>query len=230
MIKGGSTTRRYAWIAVLVAGYAIVAHYTNSNPRAKSLGAVMAIAPPLAVALGFAWRSAYRLPALSLAALGTVLLVIHWRVVEANFPLVYLLEECSVYALLSFTFARTLLLGRVPLCTHWAHLVHGPLPVAVARYTRSTTIAWALFFALITCASLALYQYAPLRIWSAFSNFFTIPLVVMMFIAEYAVRRKRLPAEHRTGLLQSVRVYLDSHNHPTDAAAMVIAPNIRHRS
>lgn len=215
MITGGSASRRFAWLAVLIAGYATLAHYTNSNPRAKSLGAVMAIAPPLAVALGVAWRSAYRLPALLAAALVAVLLASQWRIIEGNFPLMYLCEECAVYALLSFTFARTLFDGRVPLCTYWANLVHGPLPAAVARYTRSATAAWALFFALITCASLALYQYAPLRVWSAFSNFFTIPLVVLMFIGEYAVRRKRLPAEHRAGLLESVRVYLDASRYPT---------------
>jgi uncharacterized membrane protein len=215
VIKGGAATRRCAWIAVLIAGYAIVAHYTNANPQAKSLGAVMAVAPPLAVALGFAWRSSYRMLALAVATLAAALLATYWRVVEANFALVYLFEDCGVYALLSFTFARTLLPGRTPLCTLWADLVHGPLPPAVARYTRNTTAAWALFFALITCVSLALYQFAPLRVWSVFSNFFTLPLVVLMFIGEYAVRRKRLPTEHRTGLLASVRVYLDASRHPT---------------
>ena len=215
MIKGGSATWRHAWIAVFIVGYAGLAHYTNANPRAKSLGAALAIAPPLAVALGFAWRSRYRLPALTVAALVAVLLIMHWRIIEGNFPLVYLCEECGVYAVLSFTFARTLFNGRVPLCTYWANLVHDPLPAAVVRYTRSTTAAWALFFALIACTSLALYQYAPLRVWSAFSNFFTLPLVVLMFIGEYAVRRKRLPLEHRTGLLESVRVYLDASRHAT---------------
>jgi uncharacterized membrane protein len=215
VIKGGSATRRYAWIAVLIAGYASLAHYTNSNPRAKSLGAVMAIAPPLAVALGFAWRSPYRLLAFTVAALAAALLAIYWRVVEGNFPLVYFLEECGVYALLSFTFARSLLPGRTPLCTRWADILHGPLPPAVALYTRNTTAAWAVFFALIACVSLLLYQHTPLRVWSAFSNFATVPLVVLMFIGEYAVRRKRLPAEHRTGFLESVRVYLDSQRHPT---------------
>ena len=215
MIKGGAATRRGAWIAVLIAGYAIVAHYTNSNPQAKNLGAVMALAPPLALALGFAWRSSYRVLALAVATLAAVLLATYWRVVEANFALLYLFEDCVVYALLSFTFARTLFRGRTPLCTVWADLVHGPLPPAVAGYTRNTTAAWALFFALITCVSLALYQFAPLRVWSVFSNFLTLPLVVLMFIAEYAVRRKRLPPEHRTGLLQSVRVYLDASRHLT---------------
>jgi uncharacterized membrane protein len=215
VIKGGAVTRRRAGIAVLIAGYAIVAHYTNSNPQAKNLGAVMALAPPLALALGFTWRSSYRVLAIAVATLAAALLATYWRVVKANFALAYLFEDCGVYALLSFTFARTLLRARTPLCTHWAELVHGPLPPAVARYTRNTTAAWALFFALVTCASLALYQFATLRVWSVFSNFITLPLVVLMFIGEYAVRRRRLPAEHRTGLLESVRAYLNASRHPT---------------
>jgi uncharacterized membrane protein len=215
VIKGGAATRRFVWFAVLIAGYAALAHYTNSNPRAKSLGALMAIAPLLAVALGFAWRSAYRLPALALVALAVTLLAIFWRTVEGHFALVYFLEECGAYALLGLTFARSLLPGRTPLCTRWADLLHGPLPDQVARYTRNTTAAWAVFFALLTCASLLLYEYAPLRVWSAFSNFATVPLIVLMFIGEYAVRRRLLPAEHRTGLWQSMRVYFDTQRHPT---------------
>jgi uncharacterized membrane protein len=88
--------------------------------------------------------------------------------------------------------------------------VHGPLPAQVARYTRNTTAAWALFFALITLVSLVLFQYTPLKVWSAFANFLTIPLVVLMFVGEYTVRRRILLPPHRTGLLDSVKVYFDS--------------------
>jgi uncharacterized membrane protein len=88
--------------------------------------------------------------------------------------------------------------------------VHGPLPPLVARYTRKATAAWAVFFALIAAASLALYVFAPLRVWSAFSYFVTFPLVVLMFIGEYAVRRRVLPPLHRSGLLDSVLVYMNS--------------------
>ena len=98
----------------------------------------------------------------------------------------------------------------MPLCTHWADLVHGPLPPLVARYTRKTTVAWAVFFALIAAASFTLYVFAPLRIWSAFSYFVTFPLVVLMFIGEYAVRRRVLPPLHRSGLWDSVLVYMNS--------------------
>ena len=119
---------------------------------------------PLALGVGLAWRSPYRLVLLAFAALVAALIVNYWQVLERNFPLVYLLEDVGFYALLSLTFARSLARGRVPLCTHWADLVHGPLPPLVARYTRKTTVAWAVFFALIAAASFTLYVFAPLRI------------------------------------------------------------------
>jgi uncharacterized membrane protein len=193
-----------------VIGYALLANYTNLTPGAKPLGAVLAIAPPLALGVGLAWRSTYRLVSLALAALAVTLIVIYWQVLERNFPLVYLLEDLGFYVLLSLTFARSLAGGRVPLCTYWADLVHGPLPPLVARYTRNTTVAWAVFFALIAATSLSLYVYAPLRVWSAFSYFVTFPLVVLMFVGEYAVRRRVLPPLHRSGLWDSVLVYLNS--------------------
>jgi uncharacterized membrane protein len=202
--------QRYGWTAGLVIGYALLANYTNLNPSAKPLGAVLAIGPPLALGVGLAWRSSYRLVSLASAALVAALIVIYWQVLERNFPLVYLLEDLGFYVLLSLTFARSLARGRVPLCTYWADLVHGPLPPVVARYTRNTTVAWAVFFALIAATSLALYVYAPLRVWSAFSYFVTFPLVVLMFVGEYAVRRRVLPPLHRSGLWDSVLVYLDS--------------------
>jgi uncharacterized membrane protein len=174
------------------------------------LGALLAIAPPLALGVGLVWRSAYRLAALALAALAAVLVFSYWRILQSNFPLLYLLEDIGFYGLLSVTFARSLVGGRVPLCTYWADLVHGPLPAQVTRYTRKATAAWALFFALVGAASLALYVFAPLRVWSAFSYFVTFPLVVLMFVGEYAVRRSVLPPLHRSGLWDSVLVYLNS--------------------
>jgi uncharacterized membrane protein len=202
--------RRYGWIAVLVIGYAVLAHVSNSTPGAKPLGAALAIAPPLALGLGIAWRSPYRLFAMLLIGLLTVLIWTQWQLLERNYSLLYLLEDAGLYALLSIAFARSLGRNHVPLCTSWAALVHRPLPDSIARYTRKATAAWALFFALIATVSLVLYLCAPLRIWSAFSNFATLPLVGMMFIGEYTVRRRALPAAQRTGLWASVRVYLDS--------------------
>jgi uncharacterized membrane protein len=201
---------RYGWVALLLIGYAVLAHYSNSSSSAKALGALLASAPPLVLGFSLACRSEHRLVALPLVALVAALAFIHWQTLERNYPLMYLIEDVGFYALLSVTFARSLAPGRVPLCTYWADRAQGPLPAVVARYTRKTTAAWAIFFGLIAAASLALYAWSPLLIWSGFSNFATLPLVALMFIGEYAVRRRVLPPPHRTGLLASVRVYLDS--------------------
>jgi uncharacterized membrane protein len=72
--------------------------------------------------------------------------------------------------------------GRVPLCTRWATVVHGPLAPAVTRYTRSVTAAWTLFFALMTTGLIALFLLAPFPAWSAFANFCGFPLIVAMFL------------------------------------------------
>jgi uncharacterized membrane protein len=185
-------------------------HYSNSHPSAKPLGAVLAIAPLLAVGLGVAWRLTYRLAAIALILLLGALVFILWRTVKGNYPLVYLLEDLTLYSVLGLAFARSLAGDKVPLCTQWATLVHGPLPAVVERYTRRVTAGWAIFFALLVAASAALYMWTSLTAWSAFSNFVTLPLIALMFVSEYALRHRVLPPSHRTGLLRSVRVFLDA--------------------
>jgi uncharacterized membrane protein len=210
VIPGRQAAWRYGWIVLLLAGYAALVHYSNSHSGAKPLGAVLAVAPLLAIGLGVAWRSTYRLTAVALALLAGSLAFSRWKILESNYSLLYLLEDLTLYGLLSVTFARSLAKNRMPLCSYWATLVHGPLPPLVARYTRTVTTAWAVFFALIGATSVTLYAWASLPAWSAFANFVTLPLVGLMFLSEYAVRRKTLPPSHRTGLLRSVQVFLDA--------------------
>lgn len=210
MTAGRQTAWRYGWILLLFGGYAALVHYSNARPNAKPLGAVLAVAPLLALALGLAWRSTHRLVAVTLALLLGALVGSLWQILESNYSLLYLLEDLALYGLLSLTFGRSLLRNQVPLCTYWATLVHGPLPPLVGRYTRTVTAAWAVFFALTGAASAVLYAWAPQQMWSAFANFVTLPLIALMFLSEYAVRRKILPPSHQTGLLRSVRVFLDA--------------------
>jgi uncharacterized membrane protein len=101
----------------------------------------------------------------------------------------------------------SLLGNRVALCTQLADKVHGPLTPQELRYTRRVTAAWALFFLLITGATFGLFLFTPLRIWSLFANFCVLPLIGLMFVAEYAVRRRVLPQVPRRGILAAVRVY-----------------------
>jgi uncharacterized membrane protein len=195
-----------AAIIAFIGAYAGLSHYSNIA-QTHELGVGLALGPPLTVGLLLLWRGTHLAVAVLGAAAAAVLLRHYWPVLEKNFPLVYLLQEGGLYSLLAASFGQSLFGGRVALCTQIADKVHGPLTPQELRYTRRVTAAWALFFALITVATLSLFLFAPLRIWSLFANFCVLPLIGLMFVAEYAVRRRVLPQVPRGGILAAVRVY-----------------------
>lgn len=95
----------------------------------------------------------------------------------------------------------------MPLCTQLADKIHGPLTALEQRYTRRVTAAWAIFLSAQVAATLLLFAFAPLRIWSLFVNFCSLPLLLLMFAGEMAVRQRVLPATHQSGLIETLRVY-----------------------
>jgi uncharacterized membrane protein len=206
---------QYAAACAAIAVYAGLSHYSNSMAGGRDLGAALALAPITVVATILAWRTAPPAVAALLYAGLAGLIAGLWPVLRQNYPLINLVQDSSVYGLLGFTFGRSLLPGRVALCTQLANKEHGPLSAPEVRYTRQVTAAWTLFFFVITAASILLFVSAPLRIWSLFINFCVLPLVGAMFIAEYQIRRRILPGVKRTGLLATLRVYLAaSHREP----------------
>ena len=56
--------------------------------------------------------------------------------------------------------------------------------------------------------SALLFFLTPLAVWSAFANFLTLPLVALMFVAEFLVRRRVLN-EAQGSPLDAVRAYLN---------------------
>jgi uncharacterized membrane protein len=192
-----------------------LSHYSNSAAGGRDLGAALALAPIGVVATLLAWRTVPPAVAVLLYAGLAGLIVGLWPVLRQNYPLVNLVQDSSVYGLLGLTFGRSLMPGRVALCTQLADKEHGPLSAQEMRYTRQVTAAWTIFFFVIAAASILLFVSAPLRIWSLFINFCVLPLVGAMFIAEYQIRRRILPGVKRTGLLATLRVYLAaSHQEP----------------
>ena len=194
---------------VFIVAFAGLSHYSNSAAKTHDLGVLLALAPVLSIGFLVLWRfTAWWIPTLFLA-LAAVLLRHFWPVLEKNFADLYLLQEGSFYLLMAASFGQSLLPNRVAFCTQLADQIHGPLTPREVQYTRSVTAAWAAFFLTIAGATLALYEFAPLRVWSFFANFCVIPLMALMFVAEYAVRRLRLPQQRR-GILEAVRVYFAS--------------------
>jgi len=204
-----ASSRRLQLAAVILffIAYSVLSHYSNLNPQAHDLRTLLALAPMLTLGLVLLWRGSGAVTALLGAAATAFLLRAFWPLFAQNFSIVYLVQQVGFYSIMAFTFGRSLRKGRVPLCTQLADRVHGPLSALELRYTRSVTVAWVIFFLCNVAANFLLFEFAPLRLWSLFVNFCALPLILLMFVAEYAVRRRVLPKVQRNGLIATLRVY-----------------------
>lgn len=113
------------------------------------------------------------------------------------------LTHWAIYSGLLLTFGLTLRPGREPLITAMARRLHGAIPDELVVYTRRVTIAWCCFFAAQLTASITLFLFAPLVIWSFFVNVLDIPMVVVVFSAEYLCRLHclRNPPRHSLAMI-----------------------------
>ena len=183
-------------VALLVAGviaYQVLVYCMIVDQPDGGLGEGLMAAPPL-VAAGFVLGRSRRGRVL-LAMLGGIGLIgfLLWRAFGASPALFYPVPYLTVYAFLFWLFGRTLRPGRQPLITRLATQVHGELPAQIARYTRQVTWAWCVFFAVMALTSMLLFLFEPLPIWSVFNNLLNLPLVVAMYLGEYAWRLLRFP-------------------------------------
>lgn len=197
--------RQLVW-GVMLLSYALLVHYSNLGEAPPMLGALLALAPLLLVFATGLRRLRWRVLALPLLAVCMLLLWRLWPQIERHFDWIYLCQQCALYAALAAAFGRTLLPGQVPLCTHWATLVHGPLPTETLRYTRAVTWVWTVFFTLVAAATLVLYVLVRRSVWSLFVNFLVMPGVVLLFAAEFLWRRRSLPNGHHASLRDMVQL------------------------
>lgn len=207
MAAGRRTRLQLAAVLLLFIAYSVLSHYSNLNPQAHDLRTLLALAPMLILGVVLLWRGSGVLIALLSAAAAAFLLRAFWPLFAQNFSIVYLVQQIGFYTIMAFTFGRSLRKGSVPLCTQLADRVHGPLSALELRYTRGVTLAWVIFFLLNLAATFLLFEFAPLRAWSIFVNFCSLPLILLMFAAEYAVRRRVLPQVQGSGLMATLRVY-----------------------
>ncbi|MDO8249669.1 MAG: hypothetical protein Q7T78_08130 [Rhodoferax sp.] len=211
------TVRVARWLGfgLLLLGYPVLAHYTLMNVQNGQLGAVVAVAPVLVIGLIYAWKSSPRWVWLSVFTLAGVAAGASWTLLEHHFGVLYWLQDAGMQCVLFMTFGRTLLAGRQPLCTHFAEMAHGVITPQHAHYARQVTWAWAFFFGLMATVSTLLFFLSPLTVWSVFANFLTLPLVALMFILEFGVRRMVLPERGNSHILDSLRVWKD-HSNPVN--------------
>tara|TARA_R110001583_G_scaffold45759_2_gene143831 strand:- start:11758 stop:12393 length:636 start_codon:yes stop_codon:yes gene_type:complete len=197
---------RWIGIAALLIGYALLAHHTNESVHNGNLGALVAIVPIVFVLLMATRQSAWRFVMMTLIL--SAALWFSWSTLANNFWVVYWLQDAGIQFALFITFGRTLMAGRQPLCTRFAEMVHsGSLSPQHTVYTRQITVAWTVFFAMMTLTSTLLFFLAPLTTWSIFANFLTLPLIALMFIVEYGVRIWLLPDSRQTHIFDAIKAY-----------------------
>ncbi|MDE2401445.1 MAG: hypothetical protein KGL90_07240 [Burkholderiales bacterium] len=127
---------------------------------------------------------------------------------HGELSVLYYLEHVGANLALGWMFGHTLLGGREPLVTRFARILRdGDMPPEVLSFTRGATLAWTLFFAGIATVSTALYLGASVAAWSTFSNLMSSPLVGLMFVGEYLVRRYKLRGIQHHSILDGMRSF-----------------------
>jgi uncharacterized membrane protein len=196
--RGRRLTRALPIVLLIVAVAAPVAnHIVVMTGRgvgvAVTLGVLQAIAVGVIIAgIGGAGRR-WRLALLVSAAMLAILLLGLLRSPVFGLRLAAGSSHALLYGSLLAVFAATLLPGRTPIITIFAQRLNPRFHAGMLPYTRHVTIAWCSFFMAQLAVSLLLFCFAPARWWSLFINGFNVPLVVLMFLGEYVIRRRRFP-------------------------------------
>ena len=197
---------RVAAVGGVGLAYAVLAHRSNTGDSGRA-GALLALAPMAIAALVIGWRSRRRLVGMTLALAACAAALLALPLLQRHTSLIYWTEHAATQSLLCIAFARSLAPGREAMVSMFARMVHGTLAPAMEHYTRQVTLAWSIFFGAMALVSTALFIAAPIGVWSTFANFFTAPLIVLMFVVEYAVRRRVLPDSEHAGIVAGVQAF-----------------------
>lgn len=204
-----------ATVLILLAAFALVSliHVLLSDERGNPLALLIAVGWTAACALATSLGSRHRLAGLLLTALSLAAIALHWNWLERHVELVYLLQHAGSHAVLGIWFGHSLIAARngtgQALISRLATRVHGrPLPAPILRYAAQVTAVWTTYFVLMALASCALYAFGSLQAWSTLANLVTLPLVIALFVIEYAVRLRRHPDFEHVSILDGVRAFM----------------------
>ncbi|MGH8506299.1 MAG: ketosynthase [Stenotrophobium sp.] len=186
---------------VLILAYPILVHLAVllHQPLLQWLALCCLVAVPLYAGLRHArWRS--WLLFLLLAALLYVLA----RSGGGRYAL--FLPPVLLPGVAAWFFGRSLRREQVPLITRIARATRsGELPPELASYTRRVTQLWMLALSGIGLLSVALALFAPLPLWSLFTNFINYLILAALFPLEYLYRRIRYRHLPHAGFVSYVR-------------------------
>ena len=201
-----------ALILLIGIGYQLLVYSAVAGGQTETVRLALPFLPLLVLAWWVVIRADNRLlwAFILLAGAMAIYLLEHqqaWGVAAA-----YGMPHAIIYLSLLWFFGRTLAHGAEPLVARLARRVHGTLPPAMAAYTRHVTCAWCVFFAMQLAASALLFKFASLDVWSLFVNVLNFPLLVLMFIGEYAYRTVRHRDFLHASFLDGIRAFSNHRN------------------
>lgn len=123
---------------------------------------------------------------------------------NASYVLAYA-APVLINAVLLFGFARSLRPGETPIIAAVAARIRGELSPRVVRYARQVTQLWVAYFAFCVLETALLAFFAPLEVWSLFTNVLNYALACGLFVGEYCVRRWRLSELEHPGFFAFLR-------------------------
>ena len=194
-------------VAVSVA-FAIAAHFAIVQDLPAQAGALLSLVPLTFLLVGMARRSSRPHAGFLLIGLAALAAWLAFPMLKTYFPSLFFVEHAGGQLLLAILFGRSLAEGREPLVARFARIIHGSLPPVVADYCRSVTVAWTVFFCVLFVLSCGLYLGGFLAAWSILANILSPILVGTMFVVEYAIRHRVLPADwEHVGIAGSVHAF-----------------------
>ena len=202
---------RVLGIAAVLLIYALLVHHVNTSDQASALGAMVALAPILLLIITYALNTKSRLAGICTLLIFFAIAWATWPLIKTHTGLIFWMLDIGLMSALLMTFAQSLFFGRKPLCVHFAEIINGgALPPDHESYARKVTVAWAVFFAAMIITSTLLFFFSSLAIWSFFVNFLTLPLVAVMFVAEFMLRKRLLADLPTSHVLDAVQAYLNN--------------------
>lgn len=199
------------------AGYQYLIYRAAHDGLPLAVGLVLK-ALPLAFFAWWVWARATR-KALGFAFLLAACGVVFWTGEHDYGRAAYGIPHAAVYLSLAWLFGHTLLPGHVPLITVLARRVHGELKPEIVRHTRYVTFAWALFCVGQVVLSALLYVFASVDLWALFITALNIPLLGLMFVAEYVVRVLRFPDHPQASISEAIRAF-NAHTREEETRAL----------
>ena len=122
--------------------------------------------------------------------IGLIIFAVYIIFVDAIYVALYL-PPVLILSFFILNFSKSLLPGQEALLTKIARVIFHDDGPETAIYTSQVTWLWTCFLILILVETIAISLFAPIEVWSLFTNVLNYLFMCLLFIIEYIYRQVR---------------------------------------